>query len=110
MRFWLLVLIAVVMGTPAAAAPADEGQNQPANPTPDFMFGRPSGSIGLHGSWIVGRAGSDWYDFVTDQLTLNKGDFNRPAIGTEGAVTRSPRLDLDFGDDYGQSTTISEYG
>ena len=108
MRFWLLVLVALTAGTPAAAA-GDEAQTQPSNPKPDFLFGRPRGSIGIRGSWIVGRAGSDWYDFVTDQLTLSNGDFNRPAIGTEGAVTLSRRFDLVFGVDYGQSTTDSEY-
>ena len=109
MRFWLLVFVALSLTTPAIATPADETQPQSSNPRPDFFFGRPHGSIGIRGSWIVGRAGSDWYDFVTDQLTLTNGDFNRPAIGTEGAVTIAPRLDIVFGVDYGQSTTNSEY-
>jgi hypothetical protein len=111
MRFGLLVLLAFAMATPAVAAPADEAQDPPPpiSGTPDFLFGRPRGSFGIRGSWIVSRASSDWYQFVTDQLTLKNSDFNQPAIGTEGGVSLTSRLDLVFGVDYGQSTTNSEY-
>jgi len=106
MRVWLAVLVALSLASPVVA---DEPQPQPSNPTPDFLFGRPRGSIGIRGGWTMGRAASDWYNFVTDQLTLTNSDFNRPAIGTEGTVTLTRRLDLVFGVDYGQSTTNSEY-
>ncbi|HKE85850.1 MAG TPA: hypothetical protein VKB50_18950 [Vicinamibacterales bacterium] len=111
MRFGLLVLLAFAVATPAVAAPADEAQSssQPISGTPDFLFGRPRGSFGIRGSWIVSRASSDWYQFVTDQLTLKNSDFNQPAIGTEGGVSLTSRLELVFGVDYGQSTTNSEY-
>lgn len=109
MRVCQAVLVALSLASPAIAGPGDEAQAQPPNPTPDFLFGRPRGSIGIRGGWTVGRAGSDWYQFVTDQLTLNNGDFNRPAIGTEGTFTLTRRLDLVVGYDYGQSTTNSEY-
>ena len=115
MRVWQAVLvalslvIALAIAPPAMAGPGDEAQSQPLNSTPDFLFGRPRGSIGLRGGWTIGRASSDWYSFVTDQLTLKDSDFNRPAIGTEGTVTLTRRLDLVFGLDYGQSTTNSEY-
>ena len=109
MRVWQALLVALSLASPAIAGPGDAAQPQPSNPTPDFLFGRPRGSIGIRGGWTVGRAGSDWYNFVTDQLTLNNGDFNRPAIGTEGTFTLTRRLDLVFGYDYGQSTTNSEY-
>jgi len=109
MRVWQAVLVALSLASPAIAGPGGAAQAQPPNPTPDFLFGRPRGSIGIRGGWTIGRAGSDWYHFVTDQLTLNNGDFNRPAIGTEGTFTLTPRLDLVVGFDYGQSTTNSEY-
>ena len=118
MRFCSLVLLVLTFATPLMAG-ADEppqragssadAQRQPINSTPDFLFGRPRGAIGIRGSWFLSRASSDFYDFVTDQLTLNKSDFNRPSIGTEGAVTISSRFDIVFGVDYGQSTTNSEY-
>src|SRR4029434_6021435 len=93
MRVWLAVLVTLFLAAPVRA---DEGQSQP-NATPDFLFGRPRGSIGIRGGWTIGRAASDWYHFVTDQLTLTNRDFNRPAIGTEGTVTLTRRLDLVFG-------------
>src|SRR5689334_3205330 len=109
MRYWLLVFLTLAVTTPAVAAPADEAQPQPSNPTPDFLFGGPKGSFGIRAGWLVGRDASDWYHFVTDQLTLTNSDFNRPTITTEGAITLTRRLDLVFGVDYGQSTTNSEY-
>jgi hypothetical protein len=107
MRFWPLVLLALALGTPALAEA--QSQSQPPSPSPDFLFGGPRGSIGISTGWVVGRGGSDWYNFVTDQLTINKGDFNRPTIVIEGAVTLSRRADLLIGWDFGQSTTNSEY-
>lgn len=110
MRCWLLVVLALACShpSPALAEPADEAQPQPSNPTPDFLFGRPLGSFGIRTGWVINRSSSDWYDFVSSQLTLNHSDFNRPAIGAEGAVTVSRRMDVVFGFDYGQSTTASE--
>jgi hypothetical protein len=63
----------------AVAAPGD--QDPPGvsrSSSPDFLFGRPEGSIGVRGSWVFARAGSDWYDFVTDQLTIDTKDFDAP--------------------------------
>jgi len=111
MRFWLLVLLVLSVAGAAHAEPADQNQSSPTptRPTPDFLFGRPEGSVGIRGSWIFGRAGSDWYNFVTDQLTLESRDFNAPAFGTDVGITIAPRLDLVIGFDYSQSTTKSEY-
>jgi len=73
------------------------------------LFGRPSGTLGLRVSWLSNRSGSDWYDFVTDQLTIDRKNFNGPGIGTDLGITISPRLDVMVGFDYSQSTTASEY-
>ena len=75
MRVWILLLIVLGVAAPAVAAgqspqrtgaSADEPQSQPLNATPDFLFGRPRGSIGIRGSWLVGRASSD---FTTSSRT-----------------------------------------
>ena len=111
MRFCFLVLLVLSLAGAAHAAPADQDQSSPpppTRPTPDFLFGRPEGTVGIRGSWVFGRAGSDWYDFVTDKLTLKSSDFNRPAFGTDVGITLTRRLDLVIGFDYGQSTTSSE--
>jgi opacity protein-like surface antigen len=110
-RFWLAALFVATTAAAAAAAPG-EGQNsspQVPLPNPDFLFGRPDGSLAIRGSWVFSRGGSDWYDFVTDQLTINRGSFNTPAIGFELGLAITPRLDILGGVDFNKSTTPSEY-
>jgi len=109
MRMWLpLLLVLAVAGTANAGAP-EQDPAQPSRPTPDFLFGRPDGTIGIRASWLSGRTGSDWYDFVTDQLTLERKNFNGPGIGTDIGITLGSRVDLMLGFDYNQSTNASEY-
>jgi hypothetical protein len=78
-------------------------------PAPDFLLGRPHGSLGLRGNWLMARAGSDIYDFVTEQLTLNKSAFNGPTIGGELAITLSPRAEIVGGVEVSKSVSNSEY-
>ena len=109
MRVWLpLALVLFVTGA-AHAGPADQESSPPIRPTPDFLFGRPSGTLGIRINWLSNRAGSDWYDFVTDQLTLERKNFNGPGVGTDLGIMLTPRLDAMVGFDYSQSTTASEY-
>jgi hypothetical protein len=104
LRLVSIVLAAVcIVASPAAA------QNAPAPPTPDFLFGRPAGSLAVRGSWLLSRAGSDWFDFVTDQLTLNRGDFNAPGIAADVGITISDRLEAVIGTGFSQSSATSEY-
>jgi hypothetical protein len=113
MRFVFAVLFALC-ATAATAAP-DDGQS--ASPprqvaqhkAPDFLFGRPKGAVSIRGSWLFARAGSDWYDFVSDQLTLTKRDFNAPAFAADVAVTVTSRLDAVAGVEFGQASRGSEY-
>jgi hypothetical protein len=106
MRFCLALLVVLSIAAPAAA------QNQPRpprRPAPDFLFEPPRGSITVRGSWLFARSGSDWYDFVTDQLTLERKDFNVPGFGFDvnGPVTR--RLEVGFSFDVSRSNRLSEY-
>lgn len=106
----VLILVMVVLST--AAATASAGQQNPApvaRQAPDFLFGRPDGSVGFRGSWLFARAGSDWYDFVTEHLTLEDRDFNAPAIGADVGIAITPRLDLVIGIDFSQARSSSEY-
>jgi len=80
-----------------------------ASSASDFMLGRPRASVGVRGDWLFASAGSDIYDFVTEQLTLEKSSFNTPGFGAEVGVNLSPRLDLVFGFDVAKSSTPSEY-
>jgi hypothetical protein len=77
--------------------------------SPDFLFGRPRGSVGVRGNWLFARAKSDWYSFVTDQLTLGRKDFNAPGIATDVGLAVSRRADAVFGVEFNQAKTGSEY-
>lgn len=102
-----------LVGLPAPSAaqnstPQSSGGFQaPSNP--DFMLGRPRASLGVRGEWVFASAGSDIYDFVTDQLTLEKSSFNAPGFGAELAFSISPRVDVVTGFDVAKSSTSSEY-
>ncbi|MBM3820078.1 MAG: hypothetical protein FJW14_13820 [Acidimicrobiia bacterium] len=108
MRHLCLVILLVLAGTAGAAA---QSAAPPVvqRPTPDFLFGEPKGSLGIRGSWLFARAGSDVFDFVQQHLTIDKGAFNTPAIGTDLAVAINPRLDVVVGFDYSQASVASEY-
>lgn len=101
----------VLLPVPAAAQnPTPQpGSNLQAQSGPDFMLGRPRASLGVRGEWLFASAGSDIYDFVTDQLTLKKSAFNAPGFGAELGVSVTPRLDIIAGVDVARSSTPSEY-
>ena len=103
---FLALLLAIAPRVGAAQSPV--GQQEP-NRRPDFLFGQPRGSLGLHGSWVFARSGSDLFDFVTRQLTLDKSDFSGPGIGADTTVNFLPRLAAQFGFEWSRKTTGSEY-
>jgi hypothetical protein len=105
MRMGVIVLLGMLL-IPAGRAAA---QSSAPLPSPDFLFGRPKASAGLRGGWTFARAGSDWYDFVTSNLTLENKDFNRPAIGGDVGIALSSRLEAVFSVDFSRATASSEY-
>jgi hypothetical protein len=116
-RASLAAVLGFILGAVhTAPAHAQDSPSDPAAQTtpvaggaPDFLFGRPHGSIGVRGSWLFARADSDLFDFVQRQLTVDKKDFNTPMIGIDGAITVAPRLDVMVGAEFGQATKDSEY-
>ena len=76
---------------------------------PDFLFGRPDGWVGLRAGWLVARAGSDWYDFVSDQLTIDDGAFNTADLSADVGITISSRLDAVAGVAFTRARVASEY-
>lgn len=106
MRFCLSLLVVLSV---AASAAAQNPPNPIRRPAPDFLFSSPHGSITVRGSWLFARGGSDWYDFVTDQLTLARKDFNAPGVGVDGNIPLTPRLDVQVSFDFSRSSRLSEY-
>ena len=98
--------IALLVGPAVASA-----QSQPQEPrrTPDFLFGRPHGAVGVRGTWTFASAGSDIFDFVTRELTIDKSDFNSPGWGGDVAVFLTPRVDAQFGFFMARMAQGSEY-
>lgn len=101
-RFRGLVVSCVTLLLLASPAFADD-QQPSANsstqitssaPPPDFLLGRPRASVGVRGSLFVASAKSDIFDFITDQLLLEKSDFNTGSFGAELAVSVTPRLEI----------------
>jgi len=77
--------------------------------SPDFLFGRPKGSVGVRSGWLFARTGSDVFDFVESQLTIGRNDFNTPALAVDIGATASRRVDVLFGFEFSRATISSEY-
>ena len=112
MRYWtpvVFVLFAAVVAHAETPGQSTQPPAQTPRKSPDFLFGRPDGSIAVRGSWIFSRGGSDWYDFVTDQLTIDRGAFTAPAVTFEVGFYVTPRVDVLAGIDFSSTSTNSEY-
>jgi hypothetical protein len=100
----------LLLASPSLAA---EDQNQSSSsstqtssaPPADFLLGRPRVAVGLRGSWVMASANSDLFDFVTEQLSVDRSDFNSGSFGAELAVNVTPRFDIVGGVDLNNSET-----
>lgn len=104
----------ILLASPAFAG--DQDRSSPSQqpgvvvPTnPDFMVGRPHGSLGIRGNWLISSAGSDIFDFVTQHLSIDKSDFNTSTVAVETAVSLTPRFDIVAGFDGAKKEIQSEY-
>jgi hypothetical protein len=75
----------------------------------DFLFGKPHGTVAIRSGRMMARAGSDLFTFVQDQLTVDRKDFNAPAIGFDLDVAVTPRVTAVAGFDFSRSRANSEY-
>jgi len=96
------LLLMLTLAAPSVAA-AQSGA------TPDFLFGRPRASIGVRGSRVFARAGSDLFRFVEQNLTVDRNDFDAPAVAADLGIRITERLDAVFGVDVSQKSIASEY-
>jgi hypothetical protein len=117
-RLTVVLLTVVLVAAPGTATAGDDqasssssssGQTQEPRRSPDFLFGRPHGSVSVRGTWLFATAGSDLYDFVTRQLTIEKDDFNTPAFSADLAVALTRRLDAQFDFEWSKASMPSEY-
>jgi hypothetical protein len=75
----------------------------------DFWFETPRGQLGVRVGMTLAGTDSEIYDFVTEQLTLEEGDFNAPTLCIDLALGLRERLDVVFGFEYSRTTTASEF-
>ncbi len=100
-----LGLVSLCGAEKATAEPAGAPGQSPSG----FRFSAPSSSVGLRVGYLFAGAGSDIYDFITEQLTVEKSDFNTPVFAFDFAWTVGERVELVVGVEYSRSSTRSEY-
>lgn len=83
----------------AASAQAQQG----------FMFRAPVAQITLRAGPMMPRAQSDVFDFMTGELTLERGDFRTPSVGLDVAALAGNHLDIVFGVSWAESRARSEF-
>ena len=96
-----LLLVLLVLAPQSARAQSSE--------SPDFLFGRPGGMVGFRTGWLFASANSDLFDFVREQFTLEKKDFNAPSIGADVDVALTDRASIVAGFEFTQARKTSEY-
>ena len=104
-------MLPATMANAVASPQESTGRATPQQPPiadPDFLFGRPGGSIGVRGQWHLQRADSEIFDFAAGLLTLEKNDFNAPGIGVDIGVPIASRLDALVGLEFTRATAASE--
>jgi opacity protein-like surface antigen len=103
----LMLLAAPAFADDQNQSASSSAQSAPASP-PDFLLGRPRVMVGVRGSWFKASAASDIYDFVTDQFTVDKSDFNSGSFTAEMSVNVASRVDITGGIDWNGMKKPSE--
>lgn len=74
-----------------------------------FLFHAPSGSWTFRGGVATATGNSDVFQDVTDQLTVDRSDFNSPTFGTALAISVSARNDIVLDISYATVSRTSEF-
>jgi opacity protein-like surface antigen len=108
-RLLVAGLLVLVAGPAYAQQHDQQGPVRTPDRSADFLFGRPTASIGIRGGWMFASAGSDLFDFVTRQLTLEKRSFNAPAFAADVAFSITSRLQVEGAFELTRMSQASEY-
>lgn len=74
----------------------------------DFLFRAPRVTLALHGGLHMAGTDSEVFDFTTDNLTVEPGDFDSPAVRGEVSVRLTDNLDLSIDAAWSTSEIVSE--
>ena len=105
----LFVGVTLLVSVPVTSVA--QSDRPPVTPPPpsDFMLGRPKGFIAVDGGVLVANAGSDVYDFIREQLTIEKKAFNAPVFGGRMGFAVSPRVEVAVMYEQSEASSKSEY-
>ena len=112
MRGTLVIAALILLATPAFAGdqnqPGSSSSSTQAAPPADFLIGSPRVSVGVRGSWFMASAGSDLFDFITKEFTLQKSDFNTGSFSADFGVALNERFEILGGFDLNSKSKASE--
>lgn len=104
-----LALLAVLAVPGMARAEGDPPAPAAQSSRPDFLFEAPKGSFSIRFAANVLNAKSDWFGFVREQLTLDRGDFVSMGIAGDLSFGVTPRFDAVITGEYTGRNARSEY-
>ena len=109
------LLVSIVSAMAAAAEPPERNLpareslfGQPVDRAPDFLFGRPSATLGIRGLWVNTRGDSDIFSFLTETLTLEKTAFRQKGVAFDVGLPVSSQINAVAGLEYASANTSSE--
>jgi opacity protein-like surface antigen len=74
-----------------------------------YLFHPPNATITVRGGYSRAMAGSDVFDDVTDQLTLDRGDFSSLTFGADAAVPVAGAVEAVLSAGFSRSSHESEF-
>jgi opacity protein-like surface antigen len=95
----VVVVLAALVAVPAGLS----AQNR------DYLLGAPFGSFTVRGGMSIARAGSDLFDEITRDYTLERSDFIGFSGDADLAIRVAPRFDIVLSGGYKRSSAQSEY-
>ena len=99
---WLALVAATLLAGTAGSSSAQSGGE-------GYMFHSPIVTLTVRGGYARASAGSDVFDDVTSNLTLDRGDFSSITGAGDIAVHLKPRVDLVFSAAFSRSNQQSEF-
>ncbi len=100
MRFRLIGLLAVIIPALRLSAQSSGGDG--------YLFSPPHATFSIRGGYARASASSDLFSFVTDRLTVDRGDFSGLSLATDLAFRVHSRVDLLLGTGINTRVTRSE--
>lgn len=98
---WVVGFLGWLVAAPTLSAQARGGDG--------FLFSPPRATWSVRGGFAQPTASSDVFSFVTERLTVNRGDFGGLSLATDLAFRVHPRVDVLVGTGINTRVARSEY-